>query len=590
MAEKPAAARLVRTVALPSLAAGLVAFLLGAFLGTFVVDVGPLRVSLVAAWAFYSVGRGLRHWDVPKDAGAALQHVATGGALGLAGMGVLLALFADGPGWPYTPLWALALGFGFGVSRSHKPLLKRARERESQGRLWGVFDRRELAALGILLFGYAVVGLALWRLFLAFSGVIPEAGKALSIGLALYALHGARLLLGFASHESGSQGAGFVGWFKANLLRNAIVVMLLVAYAVYRDDLSVSLPFFPFLEFALGMAVFTFLLARLRSRISRESTDRATASDAQPHRQKVQTLAEPEYDAVAGPVSRFIETGRGQREYVDTVRALAMLPPAQADPLLAPVAAHREPHPLPVLPLGPALAGAMLTWGLGSVALLLLFLRVFDAPWEPGVVAMLVLFGVGVYAMQGEARSRLRPWEALGLAALGAALVLGTIAYVVVATAGGMPVPRVFWGTMGILCGVGLGVPAFLSWRMDRALRKGTYVAPPREPPAVELVKQMRTARQRAVVGSLTLLSLLLVVPPIARWVAERGWGFEEFPRFYSDLMSAGFWAFAALVGGSLVRFWALRRARARTLAEERRRRDVRLSIHKTLMQRLERV
>lgn len=590
MTDAPGAGKLLRVVAIPSLAAGVVAIFLGAFLGAFVVDVGPLHVSLAAAWAFYAAGRGLLHWDVPKHAGAALQRVATGGALGLAGMGLLLALFEDGPGWPYTPLWALALGFASGVSRSHKPLLARARGREAQGRLWGVFDRRELAALGILLFGYAMAGLALWRLFLAFSGVIPEAGKALTIGIALYALHGARLLLAFASHESGSQGAGFLGWFKANLLRNAIVVLLLVAYAVYRGDLSRSLPFFPFLEFALGMAVFTFLLARLRSRISREATDRATASDAQAHRQKVQTLAEPEYDAVAGPVSRFIETGRGQREYVETLRALAMLPPAQADPLLAPVAAHREPYPQPVLPLGPAVASALLSWGLGGVALLFLFLNVFDAPWKAGLVAALVLFGVGAYVTQGEARKRLRPWDAVGMAALGVVLVAGTIVYAVLETSGGMPIPAAFWWTTTSVSALALGVPAYLSWRLDKALREGTYVAPPREPPALELVKQLRAARQRAVVGAATLLGLLLLVPPVARWVAERGWGFEGFPQFYSDLMTAAFWVFAALVGGSLVRFWALRRARSGVLAEERRRRDARLSLHKTLMQHLERV
>lgn len=584
-AKKPT---LAGAVVVPTLAAALVALVLGVALGSVVVDARLLDASLVAAWAFYAVGRGLLFWDVPKGAGAALQRVATGAAVGFVGLGFLVALFEDGPGWPYTPLWALGLGLGVGVSRAHKPLLERARGREAEGRLWGVFDRRELVALAVLLAGYAFAGLALWRLFLAFSPLIPAAGKALTLGLALYALHGARLLLAFASHESAAPGGGFLAWSKANLLRNAIVVLLLVAYAAYRDDLAGGLPFFPFLEFGLGLAVFAFLLARLRSRIGREATDRATASDARAHRQKVETLAEPEYDAVAVPLARFIETGRGQREYVETLRATAGLQPAALDPLLAVVEQHREPPALPVLPLGAALAAGLLTWTLLAAGLWTFFAVFAEAPWDVGLAFACVLLGVGVYALQGEPRRRLRPWDGVGLAAAGVGLVVGT--FLVVLGADAWALPSLAWAILLGVVAVAVGVPALLAWQLDRRLRAGTFAAPPREPAAAELAKGLQAARRRAAVLAATLLGLLLAVPPVGRWVAERGWGFEGFPSFYADLMSVAAWPFAAFIGGALVRFWGLRRARPRVLAQERRRRHLRLTLHKDVMQRLERV
>lgn len=590
-ATAPAAARPgpTRALAVPIVLATLLAVALGAFSGGFLVDEGPFVLALVMGWAVYCIGRGLLHWDVPRGGGAALQRVSAGAAGGIALVGFLNALLESGPGWPMTPWWALALGVSVGVYRAHRPLLQVARERPAQGRLWGLFDRRELQALLVLVAGYALAGFAAHRLFSAFSAFIPSAGQALTLGLVAYALNGARLLLAFASHDEAAPGGGFLAWFKANLLRNALVVVVLVAYGMYRDDLARGVPFFPLVEFGLGVAVFAFVLARLRAHLGKGATGASTTSEARDHRQKVETLSEPEYEAVAGAVSRFVETGRGQREYVETLRATAGLDEREAEALLAPARTHAEPPAEPVVPYGAAVAAYLLGAGFACAAIFALFVVMFDASPADAVLAPLFAAGLAVYGMQAEARRRARPWPALASAGAGVAILLGTFLFGVLDPGDAATLGGTAWSVVLLLVGGLLGVPGYKSWRLDADLRRGAYAPPPRARPEVELEQTLRRDRRRIGVTAGVALGTLLVVPPLARWQARFPFGMQGFPDFWADLMAVAFWAYLAVAGPALVRFVAASRARPAILAEQRRRRSVRLALHQDLMSTLER-
>ena len=320
------------------------ALALGLALAQVVAEPMPLFVMLGAAWVALVLGRVLWYIDLPAGYGGVWAELGMGAAAGLATMGTLNSFFTDGPGWPATPWYALGAGFAWGAYRGHGPILRRIRALDEPPRLLGgVLDPREGGALALLVAGYAAFGFAAYRVFLALAGLIPQSAKFGMLAIALYGVHGARLLLRFAAHDAGPAKGGFVGWFKANLLRNALVVLLLVGYATYRGELSEVVPYFPLVEFALGMAVFGAVIARLRHVLRRERTDHATNSDARPHEQRVEPLTEGEYEAVARPVSRFLETGRGIVEYQAVIRETSRLKDHEAERALEPARRYQAP-------------------------------------------------------------------------------------------------------------------------------------------------------------------------------------------------------------------------------------------------------
>lgn len=570
----------LRKVALPVGLAALAALVLATLLGNFLQNAGPLDASLAAAFAFFAAGAVLSWLDKPKTWGAFAGDVTRGAAIGFAGMGVIQAFFDAGA----VPLWALVAGFGWGVQRAHRHVLAlvRAQAPPQKQLVLGFLDKRELSALGFLLGGYALAGFALYGVFAAFAGLIPFAGRGLAIGVAVYALYGARLLLKFASHDDAAPAAGLVAWLKANALRNAIVVLLLVAYAVYRDALAASVPYFPLVEFGLGVAVFGFVLARLRARLRRESTARATASEARAHQPRVDRLSEPAYDALARPVGQWLETGRGQREYYETLRgALGAEDPKP----LAPVLAYREPPPTPVLPLAFSMMGGMLG-ALGIAVCLVAAFHEASGRFEPASFPLaLAVLALGAYRLQDAARKHLQPWPALGLAALGVALLFAAFLW---ATTLLGAAPSVVWYVVLGVCAVMLAVPAFSSWRLDKALREGTHAAAPRELPAREL--QLGLARHRKVAGvaTATLIMILLPVPIALKYVADRGLLPAGLVEFYGHLTAAILWVLVGAIASSLVQFFGLARARPEIMAGLKRRRDARLALHHQIMQSME--
>lgn len=580
-----------RAVLLPTLLVGAGLGVLGLFLSTFLGDRGALTTGLIAAWVAYSAGRALGHADRPQGFGAFLQLLLAGTALGFVGATVLNALFLEGPGWPWTPWWVLMGGFGIGLYRAHKALLRQARATEADAPRWlGVFHPKDIQALAVLMGGYALVGLAGLLVLRAFSGLIPGMGQFVTIAVAIYALHGARLLLGFASEERAQRGKGALGWIKANALQNAIVVLVLIAYLVFRDDLARSVPFYPLVEFGLGIAVFSFVLARLRSRLRRDGSILATASEARDHERILSELREADYDEVARPVTRFIESGLGANEYANTVRASAGLDDAATERALAPLRAHREPLRPPPIELEWSLAaGATMTMGLGIAAFALGYV-LFEAPMPYPLLLMLLFLAFGAYAQQDAARAHHRPWLALGIAIAGTAVLFLDFLFFVVQNARLADVPGIVWGIVGGIAAAMIGFPALASWRLDKRIREGQAIDARRLAPALEMQRDLQATRKRASAMTIAAFVILLPVPWLAGWLGGRGIIPGDFPEFLDKLLAVVIWVLAAFGASAIVRFYGLTRARPKLLAREKAKRDRRIDVHRTIMQSIEKV
>lgn len=584
--ERRTRARLVGLV-LTSAFGAVVAIALGAFGAQFVQDPFPLFITLGLAWLALTGGRALWYLDVPRGLGGVPAEISLGVALGLVGMGVLNAFLVEGPVFA-----ALAAGLGFGLHRAHAPLMAANRAKGAAPRLiGGILDPRELGALALLVVGYAMLGFGAHRVFVALSGLVPDAQKAVSIGIALYVLYGVKLLLKFAAHDAAPVEGGFVAWFKANLLRNAIIALVLVAYAVYRNDLAGTVPYFPLVEFGLGLAVFGAMLARLRWRLKRERTDHAAASDARPHVQRVDPLTEGEYEAVARPVTRFLETGRGVREYETVVRETARLDTPEASEALDPVRRYRSPPEEPPLPLSFALVASIVAGlGFGVAAGVLLYeisaSATADVPREIlgyAIDVALIVLGLAIYRVQDVARSHRRPGAAAGVAMAGSALVLVGAARLVQPIGDALLV----WVAYGVGALLLLGVPLLTSWRLARRIESDAAESLPPEPPSAVLERGLQAARRLAATAALGAVVLLVLVPFVLGWLVQVARMPEGVSTTYDSMASAALWALAATGGGALVRYFGYSKARPHVLAQERQRRDERIQLHSEIMRRL---
>lgn len=576
-------------VVLPSALAAAGFGVFGLFLSTFLGDRRALLIGLGAAWLSFTLGRVLQHVDRPRGYGESARHLLTGASFGFAGFAFLNAVFLRGPGWPWTPWWALGAGFGFGLSRAHAPLLRHGHERGDAPRWLGVLHPKDLEALVVLATGYVLLGVCGFFILRAFGRAFGGSGQLLALAMAAYALHGARLLLRFASEERAGAGKGVVHFLKANALQLGIVALLLVAYAVFRERLSVAVPHFPLIEYGLGIALFGFVLARLRSRLRRDGSALATASEARDHARVVAQLREADHDAVARPVTRFIESGHGKSEYADALLHALPEDDARRAAAAAALQSHREPPRAPPLDLRWALAaGGVTALGLG-LAGLTLGLRVLHADMPfPFVVALLFL-AFAVYAQQDVARAHHRPWLAFAIAAIGTAILF--LGFLLFAGSVGRValVPGAVWLVVGVIALVMLGVPAQAAWRHAKLAAKGQLVDARRKAPPLEHEQETQKMRKRAATMTLAAFVVLLPVPWLAGWLAERGFAPADFPPFLGDVLAVAVWVVTAFGGGALVRFYGLARGRADLLAREKEKRERRLALHKAIMNDIER-
>ncbi|HUR68020.1 MAG TPA: hypothetical protein VM370_02155 [Candidatus Thermoplasmatota archaeon] len=580
-----------RAVILPSTLLGAGYGVLGLFLSTFLGDKGALAFGLGCGWIAFTAGRALAFYDVPKGRGTFLRHILTGVAFGFAGVAFLTAVFKQGPGWPWTPWWILLAGFGWGLHRSHKALLADARRiPDDAPRVWGLFARKDLEALAVLVLGYGILGLAAFLVFGAFAGFIPGAGKMLTIAIAVYALQGARHLLAFASEDRGSPTKGLVGWLKANALQAAILVLVLVSYAAFRDQLAATMPFFPLVEFGLGVAIFGFVLARLRARIQKEGAPLATASTARDHERVITELREADYDAVARPVTRFVESGIGAPEYADALLASLPQDDPRATAVRARLAQHREPPRKPPIEIEWGFAaGAAMTAGL-VIAALLLGIRLLHADMPYPLFLALMFVAFGVYAQQDVARSHHRHRLAAGIAAAGATVLLLDFALFVAHVTDLASLPGLVWGIAIGGWAAMVGFPAFASWRAEKKTREGAMPDARRLSPALEVAKDIQRTRSRAATMTLVAFLILLPVPGLAGWLAQRHIIPAGAPEFLDDVLAVAIWVIVAFGASALVRFYGLTRGRPQVLAREKAKRDRRLAVHKDIMKTLDQV
>lgn len=576
-------ASLARGVVLPSALAAAALGVLGLFLSQFLRDEATLAVGLVLAWASFTAGRALAHLDRPRGYGLFARHVLTGLAVGFAGIALVRGVFIVGP----AP-WVLLGGLGFGLTRAHRALLREARA--DDGRRWlRVFRPKDVQALIVLAVGYATLGLAGHMVLRSILGFVPGGGQILAIVTAVYALHGVRLLLAYAAEERASAEGNAVAWLKANALQAGIVAILLVAYAVFRARLAGAVPFFPLVEFGLGIAVFGFVLAKLRARLRKDGTLLATASEARDHEPVLAEIREPDYDVVARPVVRFIESGLGRDEYAQAVLAPYAPDDPRARSIRAQVLAHREPPRAPALAMewGFAAGGAM-TLGLGAAALSL-GLVVFRAPMPYPLLLGLLFVALGTYAQQDVARAHHRPWLALGTAGAGTALLFLDFLLFAAEVSSLAAVPDAVWGIALGIAALMAGIPAWSAYQQHRRLERGVEVDARRLAPALELSRELQRARRRAATMAIAAFAILLPAPWLAGWLAERGILPSGFPAFFDDVLAVALWVVAAFGAAALVRFYGLSRGRPRLLASEKAKRERRLGLHRQVMQSIER-
>lgn len=576
---------LARSVIVPSVVAAAVFGVLGLFFSTFLADSGTLLLGFGLAWVSFTAGRVLAHLDQPRGYGLFARHLLTGLSFGFAGFAFLRGVFLQGPA-----VWAIVGGFGFGLTRAHRALLKDAREKDAAAPRWlGLFHPKDVQALVALLAGYAILGLAGFNVLRAIFGFVPGGGQMLAVAAVAYALHGARLLLKFASEDRSTAQGGVVGWIKANALQNAIVVLILVAYAIFRGRLVGSIPFFPLVEFGLGMAVFGFVLARLRAKLRKDGSLLATASEARDHERVVSEIREPDYDTVARPVTRFIESGLGKDEYAQALSQSYGEEDERARSIRVRVMAHREPPRPPALEMEWGFAaGATLTLGLGIAAFALGFV-LMNAPLPFPFFLALLFVAFGTYAQQDIARAHHRPRLSAGIAVAGTALLFLDFLLFVAEVGTFSSVPTVIWWIVVGIVALMVGIPGYSAWKQEKKLLAGEVVDARRLAPALELSRDLQKARKRAATMAIAAFVALLPAPWLAGWLASRGWIPGGFPEFFDDVLAVAIWIIAAFGGAALVRFYGLTRGRPQLLAREKAKRDRRLTLHRQVMQSIER-
>ena len=574
-----------RAVVLPSVLAAVGLGVAGLFLSTFLRDEATLFLGFGLAWVSFAAGRTFAFFDRPRGYGLFARYLLTGLSFGFAGFAFLRGVFEEGP----AP-WLVLAGFGVGLYRAHRALLKDAREKADDARRWlRVFHPKDVQALAVLVVGYAILGVSAFMVLRAFLGFLPGGGQLLAIVAVAYALHGVRLLLGFAAEERSAAEAGAIGWLKANALQTGIVALLLVAYAMFRGRLSVAVPFFPLVEFGLGVAIFGFVLAKLRAKLRKDGTLLATASEARDHERVVAELREADYDIVARPVTRFIESGLGKDEYAQAVVYSYGVEDARAQHIRTQVLAHREPPRAPALAMEWGLAaGGALTLGL-AIAAFALGMVLLNAPLPYPFFLALLFVAFGVYAQQDIARSHHRPWLALGIAASGTGLLFLDFLLFAAEIASLAVVPGLIWSIVLGIVALMVGIPGWSAWKQHQRLEKGDVVDARRLAPALELARDLQTARKRAATMAIAAFVALLPAPWLAGWLAARGIIPSGFPDFFDDVLAVAIWIIAAFGAAALVRFYGLTRGRPQLLAREKAKRDRRLTLHRQVMQSIER-
>lgn len=475
--------------------------------------------------------------------------------------------------------WAAAAGAGVALIRAHRGLLGDAsRFRIAPADAWR--PAATLVVPGLPLLPWGAHGLV--------TSVLEVPNLFLLVG-ALYALYALRLLLNLAAMGARDSGPGFLGWIRAQWFSVAVVAALLAGYVGFRGDLAEHVPFFPLLEFALGMTVFGFALAHLRHRVRAGLAERPVGSERRAHAPRLDVATETDYEGARRPLAAFVETGRGGPDYVSAVRAYARLDPARAADVLAPVAAYRRPHRLPALPLGWH-AGAAIVASAG-IALGLFSLLATNLAAADGVPLGIAVIGLGVYRLQDACRRYARPALGFGAGAAGTAIVLVAFLVFVQQNGGIGRVPPMVWYVVGAVVIGFLAVPALAGYRLAKRLRRDDALREALESPADEIANGIATQRRRGALALGWTIAVAFVAPPIVAWIATLDLplaaDIRGFSSFYSALVPLLAYGGFGLAGAAALRWAGLAQARPRVLADAVHRRAERLALHRQVMDRL---
>lgn len=530
-----------------------------------------LAASAVVAAVLRRMGRPAAPWTEPATAAL----VGAGWALFAAVLATKLPFRWEGE---LLPAYAFALVLGLATFRKHKVLLDAGKRGP---------------AFAWLLVGYGAAGWGGYSL----ATIAVESPQITAIFGAVYGLYGAKLLLAFAAEardgdyrENMTPREAAVSWVKANSAMIAIFAVVLVTYAAFRDRLAATVPYFPLVEFAFGVAVFGVAVQRLRSRIAKEMPEAPLASPRRAHEPRVASIFDPDYESVRRPVEGFVESGRGADFYTTAVKLATGLPDGVAARALAPVAEYRPPPRDPALPLAWA-SGAVLASAAGAaLAVIALMFRVGSPPPSiPFGLAGAVL-GLGVYRLQDELMKRREIAGALGAGVGGILLSASSVVLMLAAeTSGAVLASSSFWTFVLVPTGALLAVPAWRAWRYRTGKRTVPDIV---EAPADEIARGIQGARRRVLVTSVALAVVALLVAPVLSLLALAAWPLRGVVEGFLDAFELVMPPVAVVILGlgvaGGIRWAGLVRARDGVMAEAARRRAERLALHKEVMRRLD--
>ncbi|MHB8584926.1 MAG: hypothetical protein ACYDDF_03705 [Thermoplasmatota archaeon] len=340
--------------------------------------------------------------------------------------------------------------------------------------------------LPVLISIVAAIGLGAWAGYNAYTFLIaslplPYTGQLLYLAAVIYAVFALRVILAFTGEDESQKDATVFDWLRANFWRNFVLVVILGAYLAFRDQIAAVVPDFPVVEFMIGLAVFGAVVARARSRLRATLSEGPVTANWKPHEQRIERLAEPEFDQVNGVIGDFLQNGKRKGEYAKVVAQAAHLDGPDADQFVAPVLRHREVHRYAPEPWVAVLAGRICIAAASAYALYR-FIELASSPGTEivGIVPLgLILSGIFAFSAQESAR---RAESVNGLVVVGAisALLLGIGLFEESALHGGpAQYPPVLWAIVIIaLLGV-VAFPCFRAWKLRKLLAtEGSQVTP----------------------------------------------------------------------------------------------------------------
>lgn len=543
--------------------------------GGYLATTGKMLVlaGVAAAVACRIAARFVFYFRKPAKFFPVVVGVIRGAGFGFLGVLTLLEFVPDGPGMPLSA-WQLGLFIlCFSVIRQAKTLVKGP-------------GLPILATLLLAMGGGAWGGYNAYR-YLIGSLPLPFTGQLLWLAAVGYLAACVRALLAFAGEDEAGKGASWADWARANFWRNLVFVGLLIAYLVFRDDIAYYVPFFPIIEFSLGMMVLGFVLTRVRTRIRATLTEAPTAADWKRHVQRVERVSEAEHDQVHEVLGAFLTTGARRDEYADVFTKAARVEGDAAKSLVLPVSEFRDTRKVGHLPYVASLAAALV---FATGITIALFVLIDNATPEGSQIVGIGPFGlsiagVAVWFTQIPAR---RVESVVGLATsgiLGVALVAASLyGYYLdgIGPGAALASPSLLAIVAVLLAGLA-AIPGYRAWALSRAIRAGSIARDetPRES------KARAGFRRQAKFLVLWIVAAFVITFPITvalEFLDSRDITPDGLPSAYANIQASLLVLFGAAALASLALMLGYAVARPLVAREDAQNRARRHELHASMM------